>query len=63
MWATIVAKVAFGVVPLFCCASEGSEPEYQSMQVLCLVAAVDDNPQCEVAAQVSFVGLMTSRCL
>jgi hypothetical protein len=46
-------QIKCGVVLSLCCACAGSEPEYKSMQVLCLVAAVDDDPQCPVAAQVS----------
>lgn len=34
------------------CMLAGSEAEYKAMRVLCLVATVDDDPQCAVAAQV-----------
>lgn len=38
---------------LLLCVLAGSEAEYKAMRVLCLVATLDEDPQCAVAAQVS----------
>lgn len=50
MSAQFVCVTSVWCLLLLCCA--GAEAEYQAMQVLCLVATVEDDPQIPVASQV-----------